>query len=320
MTSTPKPNSTILGWCGPTDPAWRSLLDSIPTSLLPNIDVLRPCDLIDWFNEPTELSQSPKRSLKEQGSSKRLLIACEHRNDPALTLVDQLLNPKPRSPQKTSYAPPFALVLGEDWKGHRRTFPLPDTLETFYWYEWFDKTLPWVLFDPPQSNDRKPNRRANLNPRSELNPRVARILNANEQLSRHLTTSTIQNQLSASLWWILSDQPDTATFWCSLFESFGARTVGSLLSEPHPQIQPDCILLAPQARPPESTTSAQPLQGILNSLTVLREDHPNAFLALISPFPRLSDWHQLHRAGLNAITGYPNSPQGLLSTWLLRSA
>ena len=320
MTSTPKPNSTILGWCGPTDPAWRSLLDSVPNSLVPNIDILRPCDLTDWINEPTERSQPPKRTHIKQGSNKRLLIACEHRNDPTLTLIEQFLKPKPRSLPKSSNTPPFALVLGEDWQGHRRTFPLPDTLETFYWYEWFDKTLPWILLDPPQTNDRKLNRQANLNPRGELNPRVARILNSNEQLSRHLTTSNSENQLTASLWWILSDQPDTATFWCSLLENFGARTVGSLLNEPHPHIQPDCILLAPQARTPENTTSVQPPQELLKSLTVLREDHPNAFLALISPFPRLSDWTHLHHAGLNAITGYPTSPQGLLSTWLLRNA
>lgn len=319
MISTPKPNSTILGWCGPTDPAWRSLLDSIPTALLPNIDILRPCDLIDWINEPTEISQTPKRTLKKQGPSKRLLIACEHRNDPTLTLIEQILKPKPRSPQKSSNIPPFALVLGEDWKGHRRTFPLPDTLETFYWYEWFDKTLPWIFLDQPQANDRKLNRQANLNPRRDLNPRVARILNSNEQFSRYLTTSNTPSRLTASLWWILSDQPDTSNFWCNLLESFGARTVGSLLNEPHPQLQPDCILLAPQARTPENSTSVHPPEDILNSLRALREDHPNAFLTLISPFPRLSDWPHLHRAGLNAITGYPNSPQGLLSTWLLHS-
>lgn len=314
MTSPPKPNSTILGWCGPTDPAWRSLLDSIPTSLLPNIDILRPCDLIDWINEPTEPSQSLKRTSKKQSSNKRVLIACEHRNDQTLTLIEQLLKPKPRSQQKISNPAPFALVLGEDWQGHRRTYPLPDTLETFYWYEWFDKTLPWILLDQPQPNDLKTHRQI------ELNRRVARILHSNEQLSLHLTAPDIQNHLSKSLWWILADQPDTSTFWCNLFESYGVRTVGSLLNEPYPQLQPDCILLAPQARTIDHTTSIQPPKEILNSLTRLREDHPTAFLALISPFPRLCDWPQLQSAGLNAITGYPNSPQGLLSTWLLQNA
>lgn len=314
MTSTPKPNSTILGWCGPTDPTWRSLLDSIPTSLLPNIDILRPCDLIDWINEPTELALTPKRSSKKQNSNKRLLIACEHRNDQTLTLVDQLLTPKPRSQQKISNPAPFALVLGEDWQGHRRTYPLPDSLETFYWYEWFDKTLPWILLDQPQPKDRKPHRQI------ELNQRVGRILHSNEQLSLHLNAPNKQNQLSKSLWWILADQPDTSTLWCNLLESYGARTVGSLLNEPYPKLQPDGILLAPQARNSDHATSTQPPIDILNSLTKLRDDHPNTFLALISPFPRLGDWPHFHRAGLNAITGYPNSPQGLLSTWLLLNA
>jgi len=331
------PYLTTLGWCGPTDPAWRSLLDALPKHLLPTTEILRPCDLEDWINEPTELPPTTNRTLKSKSSkqreinpntNKRLLIACEHRNDPNLATALRLLNPKPHTRKPTPNSSiPVALVLGEDWQGHRRTFPLPDDLDAlywaFYWYEWFDKTIPWLLSEPttseltPKNALKPPKDNATRNHNRPINPRVEKILNFNLQLSRQLNDPKALNQLTNSLWWILSDQPDTTSLWCQLLNECGVRTVGSLLGEPHPTLQPDCILLAPQSRPHNPSSSTTTHTPTLNRL---REDHPNAFLALVCPFPRWCDWPELHRAGLNAITGFPNSPQGLLTNWLLQHA
>lgn len=36
------------------------------------------------------------------------------------------------------------VLLGAWWPGQRRCQPLPEMLESFYWYEWWDRILPWM--------------------------------------------------------------------------------------------------------------------------------------------------------------------------------
>ena len=184
----------LLAWCGSTDPAWRTLLEAIPESLAPNIELLRCNDVSDWIAQC-----EPAKNIQ-------LLVGLEHRNDHhALELLKQLAAPPTpkttpqtasnahrkkssttsRSKPKPNQSLAIAAVLGEDWQGHRRTFPLPDSLETFYWYQWFDGVLPWI-----QSRDLLP---AN---NQQLSPRVGRIIDRSEQaksiLRAHMQQPSMQ--------------------------------------------------------------------------------------------------------------------------------
>ncbi len=37
-----------------------------------------------------------------------------------------------------------AVLLGEWWQGSYRTHPLPESIDRFYWYQWWDAIVPWL--------------------------------------------------------------------------------------------------------------------------------------------------------------------------------
>jgi len=316
----------LLGWYGSTDPAWRTLLEAIPESLAPNIELLRHDDVFDWLTDC------------EPASNKRLLLGLEHRNDhQALTLLKQLGDQPPTkqptettstttrkksgatSPTKPTPSRNLAIaaVLGEDWQGHRRTFPLPDSLETFYWYQWFDGVLPWI-----HTSDLQPTHS------QTLSPRVGRIIDRSDQAKAILRTDNQHSgmQLTAlqelGTCWVLSDEPTNVALWQSLLGQYGIRTIGSLTEDAWPAFQADCIFYAPESRPAQAptdanSTPAEPNPRIVSDLQSLRDEHPTSFIVLIHPFLRWNDWPTFHNSGADAIACPPCSLEGILTTWFL---
>jgi hypothetical protein len=316
----------LLAWCGSTDPAWRTLLEAIPESLAPNIELLRCNDVSDWIAQC-----EPAKNIQ-------LLVGLEHRNDHhALELLKQLAAPPTpkttpqtasnahrkkssttsRSKPKPNQSLAIAAVLGEDWQGHRRTFPLPDSLETFYWYQWFDGVLPWI-----QSRDLLP---AN---NQQLSPRVGRIIDRSEQaksiLRAHMQQPSMQQpsmQLAAMpeprTCWVLSDEPKSVALWQSLLEQYGVRTIGSLIDDAWPTLQTDCIFYAPESRSAQAPVSVEPNPRIVNDLRSLRDEHTTSFIVLFHPFLRWNDWPTFHKSGADAIACPPCSLEGILTTCFL---
>ncbi len=311
----------LLAWCGSTDPAWRTLLEAIPESLAPNIELLRCNDVSDWIAQC-----EPAKNIQ-------LLVGLEHRNDHhALELLKQLAAPPTpkttpqtasnahrkksgttsRTKPKTKQSIAIAAVLGEDWQGHRRTFPLPDSLEAFYWYQWFDGVLPWI-----QSCDLLP---AN---NQQLSPRVGRIIDRSDQaksiLRTHIQHSSTQPAARPEqrTCWILSDEPKSVALWQSLLEQYGVRTIGSLIDDAWPTLQTDCIFYAPESRSAQAPVSVEPNPRIVNDLRSLRDEHTTSFIVLFHPFLRWNDWPTFHKSGADAIACPPCSLEGLLTTCFL---
>ena len=316
----------LLAWCGSTDPSWRTLLEAIPESLAPNIELLRCNDVSDWI------------AHCEPAKNIQLLVGLEHRNDHhGLELLKQLATPPTpkntpqtasttnrkksgttsRTKPKTKQSIAIAAVLGEDWQGHRRTFPLPDSLEAFYWYQWFDGVLPWI-----QSCNLL------LANNQQLSPRVGRIIDRSEQaksiLRAHTPHPSMQHpsmQLAAMpelrTCWILSDEPKSVALWQSLLEQYGVRTIGSLINDAWPTLQTDCIFYAPESRSAQAPVSAEPNPRIVSDLRSLRDEHPTSFIVLLHPFLRWNDWPTFHKSGANAIACPPCSLEGILTTCFL---
>jgi len=303
----------LLGWYGSTDPAWRTLLEAIPESLAPNIELLRHDDVFDWLTDC------------EPASNKRLILLKQLGNQPPTKQPTETTSTTTRkksgatSPTKPTPSRNLAIaaVLGEDWQGHRRTFPLPDSLETFYWYQWFDGVLPWI-----HTSDLQPTHS------QTLSPRVGRIIDRSDQAKAILRTDNQHPgmQLAAlqdlGTCWVLSDEPTNVALWQSLLGQYGIRTIGSLTEDAWPAFQADCIFYAPESRPaqaptPANSTPAEPNPRIVSDLQSLRDEHPTSFIVLIHPFLRWNDWPTFHNSGADAIACPPCSLEGILTTWFL---
>jgi hypothetical protein len=126
--------SIEIGWYGPTHDCWGWALEHFR-----DVVVLRQQDIAKWIED-----HSGSRYTGNKDATALLLFASDHRTDATADLI-RSLDLKNASTETTSQSMlAWGLMLGTDWSGHRRTHPLPDAWNTFYWYELHDRLLPWL--------------------------------------------------------------------------------------------------------------------------------------------------------------------------------
>ncbi|HUP81042.1 MAG TPA: hypothetical protein VM260_21010, partial [Pirellula sp.] len=101
-----------IGWLGPTNDHWEWIL-----SHFREVTLLTECNVRDWVLLQSHALGSNKLARPA------LLVAIESRFDCAIDFVlgfEQTVAPKDNKPQTM----PWCVLLGDDWVGHRRTYPL----------------------------------------------------------------------------------------------------------------------------------------------------------------------------------------------------
>jgi hypothetical protein len=222
----------------------------------------------------------------------------------------------------------LAVILGEAWTGHRRTFPLPEGIVPFYWYELFDRILPWLssltLPSPTGADTGDQGAHSSVLPRdmSRLSPRVIDWI-------QHAQVASEQSMPSVNRWsgnattpfiLVVAESFATSQMWQSLLERWDVSFVLARPTELRMQATPDVVLVDLDI-PPRASRASQnaELAGLAGErapawlpwTTRLRQRFPTAMLAFFDPFPRWGDWQSLQEQGVDALFPKPFSTFGV---------
>ena len=279
-----------IGWVGPQNKYWAWILDR-----LPKVERLRACS--DWqIDSPDDL----------------LIVALDSRVSPEWYEVSEALQAKgsieavstgqqKKSRKKSGSSPTFldssiSLLLGESWIGHRRTFPIPESFNTFYWYELYDRLMPSLDLGIASTDFHSP----------ERGQRIARW----HSIAEHLA----QIDVSKKRVLVVADSGTTHSMWQ---DNLGQR-YASVLGVDSEQLNsfrfhPDMVLIDYELSPSttEQHASESHCQRVLATLGLVRHRFPEAMTVVASGFPRWVDWEQWSNAGADVLLPKPGCLLGL---------
>ena len=299
----PQSTDLCIGWYGPVGGIWMSLLDHFE-----QVELLDRHSASEWLDDAT--------------SDRKLLIGLEHRSDPKLGWLLDLASKTSKPPVKQSSskatkkrstarkAPEdggaprkMACVLGEDWGGHRRTFPLPESIETFYWHQWYDQVLPWVGLGPTCYE------------MSSTGLRVGRIATDSDRFLSWRASKETHATLSNRIAWVISDQESQVQLWHELLESYGIRAVGSRADRLQAVIEADLMVVDIHTRNGNEFICGELGRKEMDFLSQLREGQPRAFMVVTDGFVQMERWKAYRGLGIDAVVGRPWNLQGVLYSW-----
>lgn len=279
-----------IGWVGPQNKYWAWILDR-----LPKVEQLSACK--DWQTDsPEDL----------------LIVALESRSSTEWDEVFEALQTKgsiepgsagqqKKTRKKSGAAPTFldssiTLILGEPWVGHRRTSPVPESFNTFYWYELYDRLMPSFDLGIGPTDFQSP----------ERGQRIARW----HSIAEHLA----QIDVSKKRVLVVADSGTTHSMWQ---ESLGER-YASVLGVDSEQLdrfrfQPDMVLIDYEPLPSttEHQASESHFQRVVDTLGLVRHRFPEAMTVVSSGFPRWADWEKWSDAGADILLPKPGCLLGL---------
>ena len=328
-------NDWRTGWCGPIDSRWSPLLAHIEP-----LTQVEPESISSWLSGKSRVSEKSRLSEKSQSG---LLIAIEHRNDPQLSLVRSLLDAKPKVAD-WSRTHQVACVLGRDWQGHRRTFPLPDGLECFYWHQWYDGVLPWLArtreaaekepakrssASKPEANSKTKGTRSKGSIAKSVvstatpppNLRVERLQSDSHRFAEWIKRTQVRNRFANRIAWVVSDDEQGLALWQTVLEAYGVRTIASRVGQPAPRFSADFTIIDLFGRSSLHefgvvNPERQPIRSdLLSVVEYCKAYQPASMIAVVDPFSEWSTWSALKSTGADLIVGRPCSVPGVLYCW-----
>lgn len=298
-------DSISIGWFGPTHNQWDWILGH-----LRQVTLLTERNVGDWF-----ASQSHASHSNQANSTPVLIAAIESRFEPAVDLVKSLDQSVVPNPTK-ALSMPWCGLLGDDWVGHRRTYPLPETMQSFYWYEWYDRVLPWLV---DQSNGRtsKPvtDPDASTNPR-KLSPRVQRLIDASLSMDHRLRCNK-SNGNSIKMALVVTATATTRQLWSDALSRHEIQCVATTPENLELWANPDMLVVDIESEPwivRERQKTGE--NGCARSHLVRRLaiQFPKATMIVADAFPRWETWKTLIDCGADLIVAKPFQLPGILDT------
>ena len=292
-------DSIAIGWFGPTHDHWDWILGHFR-----DVTVLADRDVEDWVFLHSQSSGSDRTM-----PTHALLVALESRFEPAVDFVK-------RRDQPCSM--PWCVLLGDDWVGHRRTFPLPETLPTFYWYELFDRMLPWLVnlshAAPKESSTVSSNSVGNR----RVSPRVQRWIDTSLAMEcrlrdSHSTANTIELAL------VVTETATTRQLWCDAFARYKIQCVATAPTHIELWAKPDVIVIDLESEPLAVRERHLAEDGGGPRACLVRkvaQQFPDAIIVVADPFPRWDDWKTLKQWGADILVAKPFQFAGILDTIL----
>jgi hypothetical protein len=325
----------LLGWYGPTEAPWSSLLGHFR-----HVEPVALEGLAGWFERTTQESQRPPV----------LLAVLEHRSDPRwLQIQSQWESWQSDSRTRGWGEPKVALILGGDWQGHRRTMPLPEGVESAYWFQWYDRVMPWVaqaMTAPIQllAKERDPSRKGAVKTARGKKASAADSVGLSPVGSGAAVATRQQRILSQTAWlrsrrehlghqnrlaWVITDCVSHQEVWIDSLQAAGVRGVATRWDDTPPRLQPDLIVFDTSSHDAWSEQGASmssldvwPMIRCHESETTLaasvaqvRRRYPTAMLAVVEPFPDWNRWLAWKEQGIDVVLPRPCSMEGFLFTW-----
>lgn len=279
---------TQIGWMGRVDGYWGWLLNHFT-----RVHHLDASGLDSW--------------IAEQHSEKVLCIGLEGRQDPSIDFFNRLVGDhrletsRPKGRRKQSPTPlsmQWCALLGESWAGHRRTHPLHESIRSFYWYELYDRLLPWLAME-----------------------RVGESAGAAVKQSRvdgwiHAAEASTSFRAYGTKALVLTEAATAANMWLDILNSMGIFAVDLELSDLRLRMEPELVVLDLDRKPLGSGDDAERIAGWIRRV---RSRFPASMLVLADPFPRWSHWQCWFSSGVDVLLPKPFSSLGLqwvIQTWL----
>ncbi|XZE22452.1 hypothetical protein SH449x_002381 [Pirellulaceae bacterium SH449] len=301
-----QPIKRRIGWVGPETKVWSWVLDHLP-------DVERISRVAQW-------QPDSERDLLLVAADSRVSSEWEELESILATPNTKLSNESPspkKSRKKSSSAKPAVavktthaahavhsssawLLLGESWIGHRRTFPLPESLQSFYWYELFDRLLPALDLHEESGSDLLES------PAGERGLRVARWIALGERFrNREWKNNRVV---------VVADSTTTQQMWRETLQD----QFGSVLGVDHCdfgrfRFQPDTVLIDFDPPPSRHLNPACDAvsERITDALQAARDRFPDAMRVVASNFPRWNDWERWSESGADVLIPKPGCLYGL---------
>ena len=287
-----------IGWLGPTDDAWEWMLGHFEDRV-----VLREQDVLPWLQR-----SSVGDGVTSANSRSVLLFASEHRSDSTVALIKRL--------EEHGISVPWSLLLGTDWSGHRRTLPLPEIWQTFYWYELYDRLIPWLrsvatpvsVLDAPHASSAAGKRK--------ISPRVQRWIDVSQRACSKDDIGHTSNSQQMAL--VVAQTRETQQLWK---DALGRRNLPCVAVNPSQLdlwVEPSIVIVDLEAQPLEQLHGSG--QAVLTAQLELHEKirslFPNALQVVADAFPRWDRWNHLQNAGADILVAKPYFVDGILESVL----
>lgn len=297
-------NETIaIGWLGPTNSYWAWILGHFR-----DVSLLSDCNLEDWRG-----SQSQSTSDKKCQSV--LLVAVESRYSKTMDwLRKQSQEDVPE--QRVTSEVPFCGLLGDDWVGHRRTFPLSESLQSFYWYELHDRVLPWLISFSQSPQAVSMSTTMNSGGLRRTSPRVQRWIDTSLAIERR-SNSRSNISRSCQLALIVTETATTRELWCDAFTRQNVQCLATTPCNLKIWATPDVIVVDLESEPlalrsvSGSKDSGEPAETLIRQLVV---QFPQAIILVAVSFPRWVEWESLCKCGADLIVAKPFQLTGIFDT------
>lgn len=303
-----------IGWFGPNNDAWEWILKHFH-----DVKLLREQDINPW------IAGHSSRSVSDNADGIPILIlASDFRSDP---IADLVLNLKPSdAPKPGSSCVPWCVLLGTDWGGHRRTQPLPESWHTFYWYELYDRIMPWLSqvglwngnVTPTTSNGSTvtSNRKISLRVQRWIDSAMA--MNQRQRESVGVDSKGVNEARSIQMALVVTENADSRQLWSEALSRRNIQSVCTIPSLLDIWLKPDILVIDLENEPLQRTLDERNFETspVLTTVRTLSRQFPDAFQIVIDPFPRWERWALLQELGADILVGKPFCLDGILDSLL----
>ena len=295
-------DSISIGWFGPTHNQWDWIFGHFR-----NVTLLTERSVKDWI-----ASQSQASQLRQVDSTPVFIAAIDTRFEPVLDLVKNL-DPSLAQNPSDAISIPWCVLLGEDWVGHRRTYPLPETIQTFYWYEWYDRVLPWLVeqSQPRLESTSTDTMASTIKRKPSL--RVQRLIDASLSMDRRRRDKSTENSIRLAL--VVTESATVRQLWCEALSQYEILCVSTTPENLELWVWPDIIILDMDSEPlvvreRQSTEEIGDARGQL--VRRIANQFTKATIIVADPFPRWDDWKTLKNCGADLMVAKPFQLPGIL--------
>ena len=285
--------SMPIGWLGPTNDHWSWILGHFR-----DVSIILPRNIEEWVIAKSRAT---------------LFIAIESRFDPVLDLVRRLEKTIAPIDDKTR-AMPWCLLLGSDWVGHRRTYPLPEAIATFYWYELHDRLIPWLVSQSQTDLSITPTHPNNASSNRPVSPRVQRLIETSLSIGNRQSKSTAK---PIRLALIVAETATTRQLWCETLSPHEIQCVATTPDNLELWTTPDLVIVDIESEPMaiRELQLAEEDGGFRERLVrKLTSQFPAATILVADAFPRWETWRALLEFGADFMVAKPFQLTGILDT------
>jgi hypothetical protein len=310
--------ATSIAWYGPTNDCWNWILSHFQDVL-----VLRSQDMDRWLAS----HDSPSKLGDSKGNATLILVS-EFRSETQVLEFAQRL--EQTNTPKSDEGPNWCLVLGADWAGHRRTLPLPEAWHVFYWYELYDRLMPWLLGNLSKDNLTRTEltSAAVASPGNRsISPRVQRWIDLALKTTHPIEGVQDQENQKVGIALVVAETADTRELWTDVLARRNFRCVCASPLQLDLWIEPDIILVDIDPMPLAGRLGGGkrgPSDGcndgseLEETIRRLKSQFPEAVQIVADAFPLWQRWYPLQECGTDILIAKPGFLDGVLDVLKLR--